>query len=320
MTNVNVFSGFDVSKDYFDVCIIDDQGKSIGHRVDYTPKGLKSLTKLVPLQSHCVMEATGPYYLKLATWLYQNGYAVSVVNPMVIKRFSQMRLIRTKTDKSDAKMIALYAKTERPALWQPRARYIAKLQQLEAVADLLTKNRTTYINQLHAFEATGMADPFACSLIKKSIEDATKKIEKAEEKIAEIIECEHKEMLNNLTSIPGIGKKSAAALIIASGGFSRFDNYKKFSSYLGICPRIYESGSSVRGRSRICKIGMKRLRAMLYVCAWSAKKSNLACQQLYDRLVQKGKSKKLALIAVVNKLIRQAFAIAKSGQLYQPVG
>lgn len=320
MTNVNVFSGFDVSKDYFDVFIIDDQGKSSGHRVDYTPKGLKSLAKLVPLQSHCVMEATGPYYLKLATWLYQNGYAVSVVNPLVIRRFSQMRLIRAKTDKADAKMIALYAKTERPALWQPPAPYIAKLQQLEAVTELLTKNRTALINQLHAFEATGMLDAFTRSLLKKSIDETTKKIDKTEEKIAEIIECQHKEMLNNLTSIPGIGKKSAAALIVASGGFNRFDSYKKFSSYLGICPRIYESGSSVRGRSRICKLGMSRIRAMLYVCAWSAKKTNLACQQLYDRLVEKGKSKKLALIAVVNKLIKQAFAIAKSGQLYQPVG
>lgn len=320
MTNLNVFSGFDVSKDYFDVFIIDEQGKSIGHRVDYTPKGLKSLAKLIPLQSHCVMEATGPYYLKLATWLYQNGYAVSVVNPLVIRRFSQMKLIRAKTDKADAKMIALYAKTERPALWQPPAPYIAKLQQMEALTESLTKSRTIFINQLHAFEATGVIDTFTRSMLKKLIDEVTKKIDKTEEKIAEVIECQHKEMLNNLTSIPGIGKKSAVALIVASDGFSRFDNYKKFSSYLGICPRIYESGSSVRGRSRICKLGMSRIRAMLYVCAWSAKKSNLACKQLYDRLVQKGKSKKLALIAVVNKLIRQAFAIAKSGQLYQPVG
>lgn len=320
MTNVNVFSGFDVSKDYFDVFTIEDQGKSIGHRIDYTPQGLKSLAKIIPLQSHCVMEATGPYYLKLATWLYQNGYAVSVVNPLVIRRFSQMRLIRAKTDKIDAKMIAMYAQTERPLLWQPPAPYIAKLQQLEALTDLLTKNRTSLLNQLHAFEATGMIDTFTRTMLKKSIEDTTKKIEKTEGKIAEAIEIEHKEMLSNLTSIPGIGKKSAVALIVASNGFNRFDNYKKLSSYLGVCPRIYESGSSVRGRSKICKLGMQRIRAMLYVCAWSAKKSNLACKQLYDRLVEKGKSKRLALIAVVNKLIKQAFAIAKSGQVYQPVG
>jgi transposase len=55
---------------------------------------------------------------------------------------------------------------------------------------------------------------------------------------------------------------------------------------------------------------MSRIRALLYVCAWSAKRCNLACRELYERLVAKGKSKKLALIAVANKLIKLAFAIA----------
>ncbi len=320
MTNLNVFSGFDVSKDYFDFFTIDDQGKSLGQRVVYTREGLKSLARFIPAQSHCVMEATGPYYLKLATWLYQNGYAVSVVNPLVIRRFCQMKLVRAKTDKADARMIALYAKSEKPALWQPPAPYIVKLQQLDALVELFTKNRTALINQLHAFEVTGIGDPFACSLLKKTIADVTKKMEKIEAEITAVIGAHYKEMLENLKSIPGIGKRSAVALIVASDGFKRFDNYKKFSSYLGICPRIYESGSSVRGRSRICKLGMSRIRAILYVCAWSAKKGNLACKQLYDRLVEKGKSKRLALIAVANKLVKQAFAIAKSGIKYQPVG
>lgn len=319
MTNLNVFTGFDVSKDYFDFYTIDEQGTSSGRRVDYTREGLKSLAKQIPTQSHCVMEATGPYYLKLANWLFQNGYAVSVVNPLVVKRFSQMKLIRAKTDKSDAKMIALYAKTEKPGLWQPPAAHTIKLQQLEGMADLFTKNATTYKNQLHAFEATGMVDPFVKSNLEKHIKDSKKQLKKIEEKIEEIIQEQYKELMETLTSIPGIGKKTAVALIVASDGFNRFDNYKKMSSYLGVCPRIFESGSSVRGRSRICKLGMSRIRAILYVCAWSAKKKNLACKQLYDRLVEKGKAKKLALIAVVNKLIKQAFAIAKSGQMYQPV-
>lgn len=319
MTNLNVFSGFDVSKDYFDFFTIDDQGKSGGQRVVYNREGLKSLSRLIPAGSHCVMEATGPYYLKLATWLYQNGFTVSVINPLVIRRFCQMKLIRAKTDKADARMIALYAKTEKPTSWQPPAPYIIKLQQLDAMVELFTKNRTAYTNQLHAIEVTGMADPFTRSLLKKSIADVTKKMQKIEEKMAEIINNQHKEMLKNITTIPGIGKKSAVALIVASDGFKRFDNYKKFSSYLGLCPRIYESGSSVRGRARICKLGMSRIRAILYVCAWSAKKGNMACKQLYDRLVEKGKSKKLALIAVANKLIKQAFAIAKSGLVYQSV-
>ena len=90
MTNVNVFTGFDVSKDSIDFFTINGSGKSGGQKVAYTREGMKSLSKKVPSVSHCVLEATGPYHLKLSTWLHAQGYAVSVVNPMVIKRFAQM--------------------------------------------------------------------------------------------------------------------------------------------------------------------------------------------------------------------------------------
>ncbi len=124
------------------------------------------------------------------------------------------------------------------------------------------------------------------------------------------------EMLEDIKSIPGLGKKTAMALIVLSGGFERFDDYRKLSSYIGICPRLFESGTSVKGKARICKMGMSRIRAMLYICAWSAKRCNKACKELYERLVAKGKAKKLALIAVANKLLKQAFAIATQKTKY----
>jgi len=319
MTNVNVFTGFDVSKDSFDFFTIDGSVKSGGEKVAYTKEGLKSLTKKVPLVSHCVLEATGPYHLKLATWLYQKGYAVSVVNPLKTKHFSRMRMIRAKTDKADAQMIAEYAQMERPPLWQPPARYIIELNHLETMIEMQTKHRTALNNQLEAFEATGMIAPSIRSSLKKSIAQLEKTTQALEQRMEEIIENEHDAMLKNLTSIPGIGKKTAIALIVATGGFTRFDSHKKLSAYLGLCPRIYESGTSVKGKARICKLGMSRIRAMLYMCTWSAINKNIACKQLYDRLVEKGKAKMLALIAVANKLLRQAFAIAKNGVQYQPI-
>lgn len=319
MTNVNVFTGFDVSKDSIDFFTINGSGKSGGQKVAYTREGMKSLSKKVPSVSHCVLEATGPYHLKLSTWLHAQGYAVSVVNPLVIKRFTQMRLVRTKTDKADAQMIAAYAQTERPPLWQPPAKYMLQLKQMETTIEKSVGNRTALSNQLEAFEATGMVDPSVRSLLKKSIEQINKVIQVLEKRMEEIIENEHNAMMKNLTSIPGVGKKTAIALIVATGGFTRFDSHKKLSAYLGLCPRIYESGSSVKGKARICKLGMSRIRAMLYLCSWSAMKSNKACKELFDRLLEKGKAKKLALIAVANKLLRQAFAIAKNGVQYQPI-
>ena len=318
MTNVEIFTGFDVSKDHLDFCTLGGTEKSGSGKVPFNAEGLKSLLRKIPSESHCVMEATGPYHLKLATWLSTKGYSVSVVNPLVIKHFSRMNLRRAKTDKADARIIASYGQREKPALWEPPAEYMVKLQQLEALLDLHIKHHTAYKNQLHSIEATGMADRFVRNQLKKLIEYAKKIIQKQEEEILKVIDNEHKSMLKNLTSIPGIGKKTAVALIVATGGFSRFDSHKKLSSYLGICPRIYESGSSVRGRSRICKMGMGRIRKHLYMCTWTAIRFNRTCKEMYDRLVENGKPKMVALIAVANKLVRMAFAIAKSGVKYQP--
>ncbi len=88
------------------------------------------------------------------------------------------------------------------------------------------------------------------------------------------------------------------------------------NSYVGITPTIRESGSSVRGRSRISKVGNKKLRNLVFLAAFSAYKYNRACKALFDRIVAKGKRAELALIAVANKLLKQAFAIAKSGLPY----
>jgi len=85
---------------------------------------------------------------------------------------------------------------------------------------------------------------------------------------------------------------------------------------VGVTPTIRESGSSERGGSRISKVGNKKLRNLLFLCVFSACKYNRACREIYERIVAKGKSKKLALIAVANKLLKQAFAIVKSGRLY----
>ena len=119
-----------------------------------------------------------------------------------------------------------------------------------------------------------------------------------------------------MKSIPGLGDKTAALLIVLTEGFTKFENAGQLCNYAGITPTIRRSGSSVRGRSRISKAGNRKLRNLLFLCSFSACKYNKACRAIYERIVAKGKSKKLALIAVCNKLLKQAFAIAKSGMPY----
>lgn len=105
-------------------------------------------------------------------------------------------------------------------------------------------------------------------------------------------------------------------MIVMSDGFTKFERAKQFTCFIGLSPVEKQSGSSVKGRSRISKQDNGKLRNLLFLCSFNACESNKACSALYERIVAKGKSKKLALIAVANKLLKQAFAIAKSGLVY----
>jgi transposase len=300
--------GIDISKKTFDVALPDkDRYVSKQHSNDV--KGFKQLVGSLAPGSHCVMEASGPYYLRLATYLHMQGIKVSVVNPLVIKRFSQMRLLRAKTDKADAKMIAQYGETENPDAWKPQQQYIMELQQLESLLEHYDRQRTAFLNQMEAFTQGGIN----CATVQQSLKQMLKQIEKqsgrVEQQIDILVNEHHQELINQLLTIPGIGRKTAVMLIIISGGFKKFSTSKQLSSYIGLCPRIIESGTSVKGKSKICKLGMGRIRRLLYLCTWSAIQYNEPCKQLYERLLAKGKPKMVALIAVANKLLRQAFAI-----------
>lgn len=309
------YTGIDISKMFFDVAI-PQVGKYAHYKLSNDEVGFRALIKALPQGSHIVMEASGPYYLRLACFLCERGIAVSVINPLVIRRFCQMRMSRTKTDKKDALMIAEYGKTESPGLWEAPEQHVIQLQQMEAVSSNLIRERTALSNQLESFTSSGMMDKSLKKMLSRELDHKERLIAQLNKEMEELSVRHYAEMLEDLQRIPGLGKKTAMALIVLSGGFERFDDYRKLSSYIGICPRLFESGTSVKGKARICKMGMSRIRAMLYVCAWSAKRCNKACKELYERLVAKGKAKKLALIAVANKLLKQAFAIATQKTKY----
>lgn len=315
MEKTFTYIGIDISKLTFDVAIL-SSGKYQHYKFNNEAKGFKAFLKKLSSDDCCVMEASGPYYLKLACFLVDEGIAVSVVNPLVIRRYSQMRLLRAKTDKKDAAVIADYGNSQHPALWSKEEDYVLELKQMQAYTEQLNKNRTGFMRQMQAFEVNPVQNNLVMKSLKKQIAGIEKQIEIIEKEMVSVVEKHHQEQFKQLKSIPGIGTKTAMALIVLSGGFTKFSNAKQLSSYVGISPRIFESGTSVKGKARICKMGMSRIRAMLYVCSWSAMKKNKACREIFERLVEKGKAKKLALIAVVNKLLKQAFAIATNKTYY----
>ena len=308
--------GFDVSKKFFDFAFLKNDKKWFNQQLDYDKDGLNQLIKIIPSNSICVMEATGPYYIKLANFLYSKGFKVSVVNPLVIRRYSQMLLKRTKTDKADAQLIAMYGRDQIPDFWKPNSENIQRIRQINSVLESLIKERTSWINRIEAAKQDDNFDESSLKIMKQMVCLINRRIQKLEAELDKIIDTDFMQENDILRSIPGIGRKTSIMLLAITGGFTKFENYKQFSSYVGLCPRIFQSGTSVRGKARICKIGISRVRQLLYLCALTARKFNKACKELYIRLIEKGKPKKLALIAVANKLIRQAFGCVRNMTFY----
>jgi transposase len=306
------YFGIDISHLVFDVT--DSDGNY--YQFKNSLIGFKKFMKLLDFNSHCVMEATGYYQYQLAYYLQENSVVLSVENPLSVKRFIQMKLSKIKTDKSDSKLICEYAKQVDLKLWQGNSKHQLECLQMTRLLSVYTKQSTMLKNKLHGEAVLGHPSKLVVTSLKRSLRQLKKEIDTIEEKLLLLVNEVHKDVLTRLKSIPGIGKKTSLMLVVLTDGFDRFKSGSELCSYAGLTPIIRQSGSSVNGRARISKIGNQKLRNLLFMCSFNACKYNKGCKAIYDRIVAKGKSKKLALIAVCNKLLKQAFAIAKSGLIY----
>lgn len=309
--------GIDISKKTFDVCV-EGQGK-FEHKIYANDlKGFRSFKNELDNNSIVVMEASGPYYVRLACYLHQHHIRVSVVNPLIIKRFAQMKFYRAKTDKKDAGTILEYGlmDQENLALWKPDSNGIQALKQMHTTLELLQKQLNQSKNQLSAFNSSGFVNKEVKKGLTKTIVSLKKAIVDLENQMLIVCKTHYAQNLKLLTSIPCIGAKTAMMLIAITDDFTKFDHYKQLIAYVGFSPRIYESGTSVRGKGHICKMGKSQIRKLLYICTWTAKRYNKTCKEMYDRLQAKGKPERVIKIAIANKLLKQAFAVATKKQKY----
>lgn len=304
--------GIDVSKHTLDVCI---DGKSV-RSYENNAKGHRQIKAAIAPNSCCVMESTSTYGYRLADYLVQQGLKVSIVNPLSVKRFAQMTLSRTKTDKADAKLIADYAEIADLPDYKPVSDAMNELKQLQTVIGQLIKQRTALKNQMEALDQMPRPGKSAINAIETVIKAIQKQIMAIEQQMAQIAQEECPEAYEKALSVKGIGKRSATLLMAITHGFSLFDSPRKLSAYIGVCPRTAQSGTSLNAKSHICKMGMADIRAVLYMCSHSAVKYNTVCKALYQRLIAKGKAKKVALMAVVNKLIHQVFACVTKNEFF----
>ena len=306
--NIMQIIGIDISKGWFD-CFCNR--RSIHKRSDNTPEGWKQFLEWREGDIQAVMEASGPYYLGLASWLHGQGIPVSVVNPLVIRRYGQMKLARVKTDPKDAELIAAYGIEQSPALWTPPSEICQALRQLLSLREGLLRQQAIVIGQTEAF-SQAPADRLVMEVLSEQRERITGGIVCIDQRLQALATEHYQAQLQALLSIPGLGPKTAILLLAVTDGFARFDSPRKLASYVGICPRVWQSGSSVKGRGSICKLGCPQLRKLLYMCSWTAKRCNPACKQMYERLAGKGKPEKVIKVAIAHKLLRQVFAVGKN--------
>ena len=310
------YIGIDISKASF-VAAFPQQ---CGYRTETfgnDAKGIrKFIAKLDPQTHHCVMEATGNYCFMLLYLLDKGGIKASLINPKKIKNYSRVMMSVTKTDAKDACLIADFGERFKPEPYKLPSEQIMILKQKKTVLRQLQKQLTATKNLLSSLEPLPVKDKKCVNSLKQTVTFLEKQIKYMQQEMEAVVTDVFDKQLKLLTSIKGIGVTLATALIIATGGFTYFDNAKQLSRFIGICPTIEQSGTSVNIRGHINRNGDENLRSMLYVAAWSASQHNKACKECYQRLRSNGKSGKVAMIAVANKLVRQAFAVVTTNKSY----
>jgi transposase len=322
MKENKIILGCDLSKDKTDIASIEKQNKNkVVSEKTYSNsiKGFRNIIK--PYSSmtdklHIVLEATGNYHIKFTDFLESKNIIFSIVNPLIIKRFAQMKMIRLKTDKVDAKVIAKYGIEQHPKPHKPITKAQKQLKSLTTVRNHLIKQRTMTKNLLHSQELLSDVDTDALKAIKSDLRTLNLQIKKLDNKIETLTKEHYNKTYTKILSIKGIGTKTASGSIAYLGDLSNFETHKQIASFIGITPSIRQSGKSLNKTAGITKQGNANLRTLFYLAALSASKYNRACKELYLRLLAKGKQKKTALIAVANKLIKQMFAIVKFNRTY----
>lgn len=306
----NIILGIDISKLTFDVALLNDD-KVKTKKFTNTSKGfseLKQWLKNNEIDSvHACMEATGGYESKLAQYLYDNNFKVSVINPARIKGFSMSKLSRVKTDKADSELIAQFCQAIQPDLWKPTPLNIQELQQWVRRLDSLIANKNQENNRLD-----GASEVVAIN-ISTHIEFLDKQIQEVEELISNNIKG-HQDLNDKsklLNSIPGIGEKTIA-IILAFLTVENFDSAKQVVAFVGLNPKPKQSGSSVLGAGRISKTGDADLRKAFYMPAIVSLRFNPIIKGFAERLSSVGKAKMIVVIAAMRKLLHIIYGVLKN--------
>jgi len=309
--------GVDIAKKKFDVALLIN-GK-LKHKVfTNDQEGFEELLAWLKKQGvhhvHICLEASSTYGDELATFMYDAGHTVSIVNPARIKGFAQSELVRIKNDKVDAGVIARFCLALHPEPWSPAPPEIRQLQSLVRRVDALLNMRSQELHRL------GTAQDTVERSIREHIAYLDKQIDALKQQVADLIKNDPDLKIKRdlLKSIPGIGEATIAAILAELPMFERCDHVQKVVAFVGLAPRQFISGSSIKGKPRLSKVGNARLRKALFMPALVSIQYNPIIQVFYHRLKGKEKNGKVIVCAVMRKLVHLIFGILKSGRPFDP--
>lgn len=291
-------------------------------QVANSPAGLAQLLALISPHVQdlslllCVFEATGHYTRELGQFLHDQGLAYACVNPARIKFYAQEQLSRTKTDAADAHLIARYAESRAGELLlsKPLSPNERKLQASMRLRSALVQDRCAARHRLETCEL-----PELRGLIQGQIDFLSAQIDQVEALALALVRQETalQASFHLLCNITGIGQISALG-ILAEIADKRFGGARQFAAYAGLSPHQRQSGSSLRGKTRLSKIGNSHLRSLFYFPAQSARRHCPPLKLWADSLAQRGLAPKAVIGAVMRKLAHIVFGVLKHQAPFNP--
>jgi len=310
--------GIDIAKLTFDATLCFNTTRS-HQSFPNTPAGFAALDDWLSqhgvTQVHACMEATNVYWEALAIWLHARDHIVSVVNPARIKGFAQASMQRNKTDKLDSAMIAAFCATHHPSAWEPLTEAQQHLRALVRHRDDLLQTRLQLHNRLRDTTNT-----FVRASLQALLDTLKAQMKEVEHQIAEhqAAHATLQAQVTLLSSVIGIGVLTATKVLAECGDLRSYASAKAVVANVGVNASHYESGTSVRRKPRMSKIGNARVRAALYLPALTAMRCCAACKSFVERLRKRGKPIKVIIGAVMRKLLHAMYGVLKHQTPYDP--
>lgn len=289
-----------------------------------TDSGFKSLVEWAnrltdnKIAIRYVMESTGVYHQNFAYFLAENKHEVSIVLPNKISNYIRTLELKTITDKSCSQAITQFGLERRLDSWTKPKDVFKKLQQLTRERDQIVQERSVIKNQIHAEKTESEPNQKSLERMQARIRFLNSQEKEIKADITDIVnkDSDLKQVINNITTIPGVGELTAVIVLAETNGFELIRNKSQLSSYAGLDVKEKQSGTSVKGKPRISKKGNRNLRKSMHLPALTAVKWDENFKNIYARLISKHGIKMKALVAVQRKILELIYILFKNETIY----